>query len=1087
MCGAPFSFPVGCVTPRYGSQVAVIGETASSVVLRLKRRANDMVTGETAIPRADTLGLSSIEETATRTLELTMAGSAASEARWSIEQASLPSWLDTPLAGSLAANETTARWEISVSTDGLAGLDTPYTTTLNVFIDADKDLVIAVPVYLFVSSEEGLRPCPPEEMFAQGVCTPCLEQGTCALDTLLEDVNITAGHWRLSNRSQKTVQCRADEGRGWSPCQGGVQAGTLGDGYCAANHLGARCESCIGDHYFKRVKAECVACPPEQESLGLPLGVLSGLLLTFAVFAACYNRLLRRCCGQGKVGPGPNADSGGLKWLRSWLVRWSGALGLIATCKVLVGFLQVVAYMPTTYGVELPPSYADIWDTMLDVANLLSYAFATAPWPCIGGFKTELISWGFAPLGLIAAVLLAGFVWNAIALFISRGREGKSLLQGLITGVPAAILVALFCAPAVSSKAFAAFNCRAYDDDTAAGSSKSFLLAAPGTLCWESDEHAEMVSIAVVLIVLWPLGFTLAVAVLLFRCREAIEMQTPTPLSRAIAMLHREYRPHFFYYELVILIQRTSLAGLLLLLPDDQPFLRLQLAILLSTAYLLLGAWAKPFRRPIHNYLYCLICFAYVVIFMSGLGVYLIQEIEEYSSEKTVEVVIGVTSGDGFISIVLAFAVVVLLVAASMTSHQIRVERRRASRDAAQRRAAEAMRGRLNAPPTATWALREDQQYCCFISHFKKEAACDARYLSDLIRRMLGVEAFLVSVPAQPAHSLHSLHGTRLLSVEHTLLRPQCRQRRCLLRCVQDSSNLDDLRRLFTDGVHKSCTLVLLATEGVLTRPWCLLELWEAHRLKIPVIVMPVAGKKYEPDEARALLQNLEERLPAEALGMVTQHLDAEGSMHDLPGFKAALVEVLGLDSIPPPPPPTNEKHSLRRASSSNVSMAQLIRERSSPGLKGRASKGVKKEQVGASLGWQPWADDSHVVANAQDLLNCCAAATGRTLEWHDPLATPAATAEAAAGSGRFRQRVIVKAMDVVKKAMDKLASLMDTDSKEPKVVIVADLDEAASEARLLQAAARRARLGSEFVLANEDAHVREVELDHLRLVTGDL
>ena len=59
-----------------------------------------------------------------------------------------------------------------------------------------------------------------------------------------------------------------------------------------------------------------------------------------------------------------------------------------------------------------------------------------------------------------------------------------------------------------------------------------------------------------------------------------------------------------------------------------------------------------------------------------------------------------------------------------------------------------------------------------------------------------------------------------------------------------------------------------------------------------------------------------------------------------------------------------------------------------------------------------------------------------------------------------------------VKKGWDKLAD------KEPKVVIVADLDEAASEARLLQAAARRARLGSEFVLANEDAHVSKVELD---------
>ena len=36
-----------------------------------------------------------------------------------------------------------------------------------------------------------------------------------------------------------------------------------------------------------------------------------------------------------------------------------------------------------------------------------------------------------------------------------------------------------------------------------------------------------------------------------------------------------------------------------------------------------------------------------------------------------------------------------------------------------------------------------------------------------------------------------------------------------------DSSTLADLRTLFTAGIHLSDTVVLVATKGVLTRPWC--------------------------------------------------------------------------------------------------------------------------------------------------------------------------------------------------------------------------------------------------------------------------
>ena len=93
---------------------------------------------------------------------------------------------------------------------------------------------------------------------------------------------------------------------------------------------------------------------------------------------------------------------------------------------------------------------------------------------------------------------------------------------------------------------------------------------------------------------------------------------------------------------------------------------------------------------------------------------------------------------------------------------------------------------RMMRPPSTCWVPAAANRFACFLSHFKAESGSDARYLRDLLQRMLGCPVFL------------------------------------------DSSDLTDLRALFTDGVHRSDVLVLLATEKLLTRPWCILELWEA-------------------------------------------------------------------------------------------------------------------------------------------------------------------------------------------------------------------------------------------------------------------
>ena len=86
------------------------------------------------------------------------------------------------------------------------------------------------------------------------------------------------------------------------------------------------------------------------------------------------------------------------------------------------------------------------------------------------------------------------------------------------------------------------------------------------------------------------------------------------------------------------------------------------------------------------------------------------------------------------------------------------------------------------------------------------EAASDARYIHDMLRKMLLCPVYL------------------------------------------DSSTLSDLRTLFTEGVHQSDCIVLLATKGVLTRPWCLLEIYEAGKKCIHVLPVGISGNTLDVD-----------------------------------------------------------------------------------------------------------------------------------------------------------------------------------------------------------------------------------------------
>ena len=221
---------------------------------------------------------------------------------------------------------------------------------------------------------------------------------------------------------------------------------------------------------------------------------------------------------------------------------------------------------------------------------------------------------------------------------------------------------------------------------------------------------------------------------------------------------------------------------------------------------------------------------------------------------------------------------------------------------------------RILAPPRCDWtsARRADatpaKPFACFLSHFKAEAGSDARYLYDLLASITETSVYL------------------------------------------DSTRLTDLHTLFTEGVHKSEVIVLLATENVLTRPWCLLELYEAGRLGIPVIPLglekvhrtPHTKPKFDLLEARHFLNNLETMLELAnpgALADLNAHLAAEST--PLHKFKDGVLEALGIAD-------------------------------------------PRVERVGAPKfpTWHSGGTDAQLLADVKDLVLAMADATGRQLHW---------------------------------------------------------------------------------------------------------
>ena len=231
--------------------------------------------------------------------------------------------------------------------------------------------------------------------------------------------------------------------------------------------------------------------------------------------------------------------------------------------------------------------------------------------------------------------------------------------------------------------------------------------------------------------------------------------------SASVSYIARACVPQLFLVGVCVLIRPGSTVQLIV-------------GFVFSLVITLFSSIAQPFQNDGHDRfsLLCNFSLVMVLFFSLVLKMGVLSEDVEESDLLSEELKAVYTFDPAMLSAALMFALLASIIVASVLAvYQAYQSTRKAVRAAAAEREASIARGRLTIPPSHNWELRQGNRYCMFLSHFKEEAGCDARYLSDLIKRKTGCAAYLDS---NDLVDMRTLFNEGELTNPHTRVKLHC-------------------------------------------------------------------------------------------------------------------------------------------------------------------------------------------------------------------------------------------------------------------------------------------------------------------------
>jgi hypothetical protein len=352
----------------------------------------------------------------------------------------------------------------------------------------------------------------PSALSSSSLCEPCLDVATCPLNATILSLDLLRGRWRHSPATTDVHICKSSGD--WSPCRGGNDAGVEGDGYCAKDYRGPRCELCDGQAYskfFDKLDARCHDCGDMTARTVVLLSVMLLLILLATISGSSATA--------GRLKGSFDACRVPLRLIRYVQTIWQGA-GMRCKVKTLMGFYQCLAAAPSVYNVQPPLGLEHLnrWIHLLELPSEFERIFFV-PTACLGDYRTRIWVGSTWPLLIILACTVC-LIGTEVVRRCSRADDRTvaahiraALASGLQRAVPPTLGLTFLVLPSTSTRIFRAFLCETFEFDE--GTSRRYLYADL-TLSCDSDEYEATQTLAFAMLALWPVGIPLLYAALLW-------------------------------------------------------------------------------------------------------------------------------------------------------------------------------------------------------------------------------------------------------------------------------------------------------------------------------------------------------------------------------------------------------------------------------------------------------------------------------------------------------------------------------------------------------------------------------------------
>jgi len=170
----------------------------------------------------------------------------------------------------------------------------------------------------------------------------------------------------------------------------------------------------------------------------------------------------------------------------------------------------------------------------------------------------------------------------------------------LLALFPLALLVVFVMLPSVSRSIFAVWDCEPYESGP--DTEVSYMKRDMSLVC-ESDDHSRTATLAIVFIMVWPIGMQMFFFMTLWLNRKDLRAGRVNSYTQSTRFLTGGYKPEYFFWETIELSRRLACSGFIILIPQQYISMRIAMAIVVSLPILVMTAILKPFKNPEDSWL----------------------------------------------------------------------------------------------------------------------------------------------------------------------------------------------------------------------------------------------------------------------------------------------------------------------------------------------------------------------------------------------------------------------------------------------------------------------------------------------------